>query len=339
MPIIEIFNDVLMITAFVMMMMLVVEYINVQTRGRWQRLLVGSQWSQYLVAAVFGMLPGCLGSFAMVTLYTHRLVSLGAIVTTMIATSGDEAFVMLALFPGRAVILTLLLGGIGVIGGFLVDQIFKKYVFNIEQSHLLPLHEEICNCFQPKEIFPQLRHSSLPRIVMIGAILLFLTVFIGGWFGPEEWNWVRVTLILVALGSLWIVATVPEHFLREHLWQHVVLKHVPAIFLWTLGTLLVINLFLTNLKIEQWLQHSQLVVLLIAALVGLIPESGPHLLFVNMYAQHLIPFSVLITNSIVQDGHGVLPLLAQSRRDFVLVKVLNLIVGLAVGIVILWLGW
>jgi hypothetical protein len=96
---------------------------------------------------------------------------------------------------------------------------------------------------------------------------------------------------------------------------------------------------LTNLKIEQWLQHSQLVVLLIAALVGLIPESGPHLLFVNMYAQQLIPFSVLLTNSIVQDGHGVLPLLAQSRRDFILVKVLNLIIGLAVGIVMLWLGW
>ena len=33
-------------------------------------------------------------------MYSHRVLSLGAVVTAMIATSGDEAFVMLAMIPG-----------------------------------------------------------------------------------------------------------------------------------------------------------------------------------------------------------------------------------------------
>jgi hypothetical protein len=67
------------------------------------------------------------------------------------------------------------------------------------------------------------------------------------------------------------------------------------------------------------------------ALIGVIPESGPHLVFVMMYAQDLIPFSVLFTTSFVQDGHGMLPLLSYSIKDSVLIKALNLAFGLAVG--------
>ena len=50
-----------------------------------------------------------------------------------------------------------------------------------------------------------------------------------------------------------------------------------------------------------------------------------------MYAQGLIPFSVLFTASFVQDGHGMLPLLSYSIKDSVLIKIFNLVFGLAVG--------
>jgi len=79
-------------------------------------------------------------------------------------------------------------------------------------------------------------------------------------------------------------------------------------------------------------------VLLIAALLGIVPESGPHMVFVMMYAQGLVPFSVLLTSSFVQDGHGMLPLLSYSIRDSVLVKLLNLIFGVTVGGIFFALG-
>ncbi|MBU1238737.1 putative manganese transporter, partial [Myxococcota bacterium] len=77
---------------------------------------------------------------------------------------------------------------------------------------------------------------------------------------------------------------------------------------------------------------------LLAGLIGFIPDSGPHLLFVMLFFQGVIPFSVLAASSISQDGHGAIPLLAHSRKDFFFVKGINLGVGLLVGAVLLLLG-
>lgn len=74
-------------------------------------------------------------------------------------------------------------------------------------------------------------------------------------------------------------------------------------------------------------------VLLISALVGIIPESGPHMIFVMMYANGLIPFSVLLTSSIAQDGHGMLPLFSYTIRDSVLIKIFNIIIALVMGLI------
>jgi hypothetical protein len=53
--------------------------------------------------------------------------------------------------------------------------------------------------------------------------------------------------------------------------------------------------------------------------------------FVMMYAQGLIPFSVLFKASFVQDEHGMLLLLSYSIKDSLLTKIFNLVFGLAVG--------
>ena len=61
--------------------------------------------------------------------------------------------------------------------------------------------------------------------------------------------------------------------------------------------------------------------------------------FVMMYAQGLIPFSVLFTSSFVQDGHSILPLLSYSLKDSLLIKIFNLAFGLAVGGIFFALGF
>ena len=113
----------IMITGFVFVMMLVIEYINVQTEGVWQSALKKWKWGQYIIAAILGIIPGCLGAFSVVALFSHRVVSLGALVSAMIATSGDEAFIMLAMFPSKAVLLTGIIFMIGIIAGFLTDKL------------------------------------------------------------------------------------------------------------------------------------------------------------------------------------------------------------------------
>ena len=79
-------------------------------------------------------------------------------------------------------------------------------------------------------------------------------------------------------------------------------------------------------------------VLLIGALIAIIPESGHYLIFVMMYEHGLVTFSVLFTASFVQDGHGMLPMLSYSIKDAILIKVFNLVFGIATRISLFALG-
>jgi hypothetical protein len=99
---ISIIKHALMVTGFVAVMMLVIEYLNVLSRGEWQKRLTNRRWGQYLLAAFLGATPGCLGAFAIVAMYSHRNLSIGAVVAAMIATAGDESFVMFAMIPNPA---------------------------------------------------------------------------------------------------------------------------------------------------------------------------------------------------------------------------------------------
>lgn len=335
------FNQALMITTFVFVMMLVIEYLNVLTSGQWQQKLVGNRWGQYLLAGFLGVLPGCLGPFVVVTMYSHRILTLGAVVAAMIATSGDEAYVMLAMIPRQAFYLMSILLIIGILAGAMTDLICRRREpLEWEAGHELEIHTpEVCQCFPRGQILQQWRKVSPFRALLTVGLLIVAIAVAGGQLGPPSWNWVRVTLLFVILLATFITATVPDHFLEQHLWHHVTRQHVPRIFLWTFGTLLVMHLLLEYLHLESVIRESTWIVLLAASLVGLIPESGPHLVFVTLYAKGVIPGSILLASSIVQDGHGMLPMLAHSTRIFLTVKVINLVVGFILGAILLASGW
>jgi hypothetical protein len=56
----SVLQHTLMITLFVLVVMLMIEYITVQTRGKWSKPLGKSGFLQIIVAALLGMVPGCL---------------------------------------------------------------------------------------------------------------------------------------------------------------------------------------------------------------------------------------------------------------------------------------
>lgn len=261
------FNHALMITSFVFVMMLIIEYINIQTQGVWHESLQKSKWKQYFLGAFLGIIPGCLGAFTAVALFSHGIITFGAVVTAMIATSGDETFVMLAMIPGTALIIIAILFVVGVIAGILSD----KFLAIGTGTRKLELHkEEMCNCFPADQISEQIKNLTLQRGVLILLIVLMLIGIILGKLGPQVWDWKRITFLVLSSISLFIVVTVPEHFLEDHLWEHVVKKHVPQIFGWTFGALLILNFLSAHLDIKQIIDANQYIVLLVAVLVGLI---------------------------------------------------------------------
>jgi len=167
--------------------------------------------------------------------------------------------------------------------------------------------------------------------LMITGFVFALGVALGA-VVPSTWNWVRVTLLLATVVAFAVVFVAPEHFLEEHLYRHVVREHVPRIFAWTLGALSVMAwIEVQGGPLQGWIKTHPGWAVLAAALIGILPESGPHMLFVVGYAQGLLPLSALATSSVVQDGHGMLPLLAESWREFLKVKLITFATGLAAG--------
>ena len=359
---IDILKHTIMITSFVLVMMLIIEYINVQTRGKWSKPLQKSGWLQILTAAILGVIPGCLGTYTAVSLYSHKIFGLAALVTAMIATSGDEAFLMLTIIPETAIQLMAIIFAVSIISGLIIYSIMKNRSLMILPENHLQIHEDqtSCNCFEPKLILSQIRNISFQRAVILSGLLLFLFGLLIGELGhdhhfvlPESggahsheaeshgfhWTWISGTFLFVTLIATFIISTVNDHFLEEHLWAHIIKKHFLKVFLWTFATLFLIHFINDYIDIESWIQNNLISILIVAVLIGIIPQSGPHYIFILLYADGAIPLSILLANSIVQDGHGAIPLLAESKKSFMVVKLINLLVGLIVGLAGLAFGF
>ena len=109
------------ICALVILMMTLIEIFNVVTKGRLFRGLENHRFAQICASSALGFIPGCLGGFAGVSLYSHRMVGFGALMATLVATTGDEAFIMLASFPGDALKMMLGLCVLGIAVGYATD--------------------------------------------------------------------------------------------------------------------------------------------------------------------------------------------------------------------------
>lgn len=336
-----ILKQALMITVFVFVMMLIVDFLDMFSKKKLTAVMTGSAWKQYSVASFLGATPGCLGAFMGVSLYVHGLISLGALTGAMIATSGDEAFVMLAKFPGTALVLFGLLFAVSIPLAWVADRIVKATKFVPCQScQLQEYHaEEEIHQLSWGTLAGNLRRFSPARHGLLLVFGFSAVAILLGIAGPQTWDWKRVTLLILLSLALITVGATSDHYLKKHIWSHIIKTHIWRVFLWTFFALVVVHMGLNYWNFRSLISNNIPWMFLLAALVAVIPESGPHLVFVMLFAEGVVPFSVLFTSSFVQDGHGMLPLLSYTIKDSVLIKVLNLVFGLGIGMVLYVIGW
>lgn len=333
----------IMVTGLVTIMMMLIECFNVESHGKFLGKLRNSRIGQVLFSAFLGSVPGCMGGFASVSLYTHGMISFGALVAMMIASSGDEAFVMLAMFPEKALWIIITLFVIAVLTGIIVDS-FHKEKFESNCSPNFGIHEadECVHKHDTEDGHGHGRHFSWKRVVMFAGTAAFIIALLTGVLehGEEETagginllseEWMNIMFAILSLVILAVLVFGSDHFVEEHLWNHIIKRHLPKIFAWTLGVLLFVNIGLRYLDISGWISNNTALMILLATLVGIIPESGPHLLFVTLYASGIIPLPVLIASCISQDGHASLPLLAEDKKAFFKAKAINCAVALMAG--------
>lgn len=343
-----IFKHALMISVFVFIMMLLVDFIDTGSKQKLSGMIQGGRWRQYMLASVLGSTPGCLGAFMNVSLYVHGMISFGAIVGGMIATSGDEAFVMLAEFPGKAMLLFVLLFICGVFFAWLADRLMESLKITPCESCKAAACEQclageqsaekISDILNPIQGLKNLQRLTPARSALLLLLATLPVLIILGVLGPDAWGWKRITFIILAIIPFYFVTVVSDHYLLSHIWDHIIKEHLLRVFLWSFGALMFVHLGLNYWNLNAFIQQHMLWTILIGAFIGLIPESGPHLVIVMMYAQGIVPFSVLFTASFVQDGHGMLPMLSYSIKDSLLIKLFNLVFGVLAGGILYFLG-
>lgn len=392
---IDILRNSILITGLVVVMMMMIESLNIESKGLVFNGLKKTKVGQVIIAALLGSIPGCMGGFATVSLYTHRMFSFGALVAMMIASSGDEAFVMLAMIPDQALVLFVILFILGITAGIGIDFVHEKihkrhcgkeshhdcgtdtdchdgYIVHDDDAQ-----ENGCHTGHPEDggKTETRRHYGWKRMVMFVGLAVFIASLATGQLGHDHnvhqhdahsaevhhhcehcheghvctdaagkdtlhidllnEDWMNILFAGLSVIILFVLMLASDHFVEGHLWDHIIKRHLPAIFAWTFGVLLVLGIVMQHLDIEHWISNNTALMILLAALIGLIPESGPHLIFVTMFAAGIVPFPVLLASSISQDGHASIPLLAESRKSFIQAKVLNLIIALAAGYICL----
>ncbi len=403
---IDILRNSILITGLVVVMMMMIESLNIESRGMLFNGLRKTKFGQVIIGALLGSIPGCMGGFATVSLYTHRLFSFGALVAMMIASSGDEAFVMLAMIPDQSLVIFAGLFVLAVIVGLLVDLIndrhHRKHCHKHDHSDCGPaaectdgyiIHDEGKCCHEENAPHHE-GHASGPqhggrtygwkRIIMFIGLAAFIAALATGNLGHDHGahtdhshdihthaetmaeghihteacahghgghdvghvheaeepafkidllseDWMNVLFAGLSVIVLFVLLFASDHFVEEHLWNHIVKKHLPTIFAWTFGVLLVLGISLQYIDIEHWISGNTVLMILLATAIGIIPESGPHLIFVTLYAAGVVPLPVLLASCISQDGHASIPLLAESRRSFLRAKLINCAVALLAG--------
>ena len=230
----EIFQETIKIIGFVTLLMICVEWGQIKFKEAIERFLTKSVKTQIIGSSLLGVIPGCIDAFLIVSLYIHGLVGFGALTAVMLSTAGDEAFVMLALVPKTAVLIFVVCAVLGIIGGFLAEEVSKKLRFKRAKICPIEIHE----------------------------------------------------------GEFEI-----KHFLKEHVYQHIIKQHIPKLFLWIFFTLLAVYFLMERVDLAKILPQNRLLLMLLAAGIGIIPESGPHLVFLTLFTKGLIPFSVLLVST------------------------------------------
>ena len=349
---VDAFRNAILISGLVVVMMMMIESLNIESGGTLFKGLKKTRFGQVVTAALLGSVPGCMGGFATVSLYTHRMFSFGALVAMMIASSGDEAFVMLAMVPDKALTIFAVLFVIAVVTGVVVDMIHDRI-----HSHTCDKHDHTecgaeTDChdgYKVHETESSSRHYGWKRMLMFAGLAIFIAALATGHLGHEHGahaghghehhhginllseEWMNILFAGLSVIVLFVLLFASDHFVEEHLWHHIIRKHLPTIFAWTFGVLLILGIALRYVDIEGWISGNTALMILLATLIGIIPESGPHMIFVTLFAAGVVPFPVLLASSISQDGHASIPLLAESRKSFAWAKLINCIVALTAG--------
>lgn len=182
-PIVEAFWTSLRVGAIILPVFLIVDYLNHKYGHKIQHVLEKSRGWTPLIAAVFGLLPGCNVAVVTAILFTEGIVSLGTLVAVIIAVSDEALYVFIPL--GFRAFIPILISklALAIFAGYLVDFLPKMRITKTKIEKEI----EFCCAQHPHhdgakgEITHAIKHSF--RVVYIVFITLAVFNFVQDTYG------------------------------------------------------------------------------------------------------------------------------------------------------------
>ncbi len=319
---------------------------------------LGPKWTHPLIGALLGAIPGCGATIVVASLYKNRKISFGGLFATFISTLGEGSFVLLGASDEAAVAghlkayATITIFGIiaGIFFGYLTDILgFRASEKNeplTKEKNVQTKQNTLSGLFVEKLGF----YAILTMTIFLtpGSIMAFWG---GGIDAISDLTfWVAVALTVTSI----IYYCVNRFKYKEHdchcdeddlksTLLHAIIDVAMVVTFVFIGLFVanyVIDVLVGAERFDAWMSSSAVIVVLIAALIGVTPGCGGMIaVAVAFITIPNFPMAGLIAAAIATSGDGIFPLLAENKKDGIFVSVASLLVALIVGYIALAAGF
>ena len=333
----------------------IISYI---TKKKYDKLTINAnaRWLHPIIGAILGIIPGCGATIVVASLYKNKKISFGGLFATFISTLGEGSFVLLGASDEADVsgnlkaylIITIIGLFLGIILGYLFDY------FGYENSYKNTINDYVEDkTFQKKQ--NTLAGIFIEKIgfyiILLMAFFLAPTSILALWGGAIDAISDATYLVSIALTITCIIYYFINILIYKYHDCSVAYSNIKSTILHAVidvamvVSYVFIGLFITNFVIDYlvgadtfdvWMRSSKYVIVLLAALIGAIPGCGGMIaVAVAFITIPNFPIAALIAAAISTSGDGIFPLLAENKKDGLIVTIFGFLAGLAVGYLVL----
>jgi len=294
-----------------------------------------TRW-QSAIAAFLGALPGCGGAIIVVTQYTRGYASFGALVSVLVATMGDAAFLLIAREPLTGLLVMAIGLVVGTASGMLVDWVHGRDFLRAAKSDA----DNSANIRPADGFIPPWATSLWLALLAPGLVMGVLMAFqvdidvltgIDGLTVGFGFAGAAFALLLWALsgnGNSHILCPVDTTGVGER-----VVIDTNFVTAWVVMAFLAyeISVYAFGADVSVLFQSWAPVMPLVGILVGFIPGCGPQIVVASLYLAGAIPFSAQLSNAIANDGDALFPAIALVPRAALVATIYSAVPAFIVG--------
>ncbi len=293
---------------------------------------------QPAIAAVLGALPGCGGAIIVVTQFTRGYASFGALISVLVATMGDAAFLLVAREPMSALLIMAISLSAGTLTGWIVDKVHGAdymRVAMIGDGEQPALAEPAPRPWLPgwsRGLWFALLAPGLVLGVMI-AMQMDTDAAIGiagatRWFGFGSATFCVLLWALSGHGDAHVICPIDTKRTSER-----VVIDTNFVTAWVAAAFVIyaVAVFALGADVSVLFKGWAPIMPMIGLLVGFVPGCGPQIIVTSLYLAGAIPFSAQLANAISNDGDALFPALALVPRAAILATAYSAVPALLIG--------